>query len=66
MYFIKRQSDDMWLLGHMRLGCLRPTCVWGENFRDALPIDRLSDAEALARRIGGCTVVFMAIKEGSK
>lgn len=66
MYFIKRQSDDMWLMGHMKLGCLRPTCVWGEDFRDALPIEQLSDAEVLARRIGGCTIVFRTPKEGSK
>ena len=66
MFFIKRQSDDMWLLGHMRLGCLRPTCVWGKDFRDALPIEKLYDAETLARRIGGCAIVYRPIKEGSK
>lgn len=66
MYFIKRQSDDMWLMGHMKLGCLQPTCVWSENICDALPIKTLEEAQTLARRIGGCTIIFRSIKEGSK
>ena len=64
MYLIKRVSDDMWLMGFMRAGCGVPTCIWGEHLRDALPFDSIYPAEALAKEIGGCVVIFRDIKEG--
>ena len=64
MFFIKRVSDDMWLMGYMRGGCSVPTCIWSLHIRDALPFDSQFNAEKMARQIGGGVVIFRAVKEG--
>lgn len=64
MYFIKRLLDDMWLMGYMRGGCNVPTCIWSLRIRDAMPFDSQFNAEKMARQIGGCVVIFRAVKEG--
>ena len=58
MYFIKRNSDDMWLIGHMRSACGAPTCIWGEHFEDALPFEHLDDATLMSKWIGGVSIIF--------
>lgn len=63
MYFIKRLSDDMWLMGYMRGACSVPTCIWGQHIKDAMPFDSQFKAEMMAKQIGRCSVVFMAVKE---
>ena len=60
MYYIKRDSDGMWLMGQMDGDCAVPTCIWGQHKRDALPFEDVCVAEATAKIIGGCTVVFMS------
>ena len=64
MYFIKRDSDDMWLLTykHGLNSSEMPTCVWGTDFRDALPFRYVEQARTLAAAITGCTVVFKNVK----
>lgn len=64
MYFIKRLSDDMWLMGYMRGACSVPTCIWGQHIKDAMPFDSQFKAEMMAKQIGRCIVVFRAVKEG--
>ena len=63
MYFIKRLSDDMWLMGYMRGACSVPTCIWGQHIKDAMPFDSQFKAEMMAKQIGRCSVVYMAVKE---
>ena len=64
MYFIQRDSDNMWLLSykHGLNSSERPTCVWGSNLRDALPFKYIAQARALAASITGCTVVHKRVK----
>lgn len=64
MYLIKRISDGMWLMGHMRGSCGVPTRIWCEHPQDALPFATPIPAEVLANLIGGCVVVYKAAKEG--
>lgn len=64
MYFIQRESDDMWLLSY-RQGLNssgRPTCIWGPNPRDALAFKHISEVNVLAASITGCNVVLKSVK----
>ena len=64
MYFIRRESDDMWLLSykHGLNSSGRPTSVWGDDVRDAMPFRYVEQARTLAAAITGCTVVFKSVK----
>ena len=64
MYFIKRESDNMWLLNykHGLNSSGRPTSVWGLDLRDAMPFGYVEQAMTLAAAITGCTVVFKSVK----
>lgn len=64
MYFIKRESDDMWLLSykHGLNSSETPTCVWGTDFRDALPFMHISEADFIAKSIRGCNVIYKNVR----
>lgn len=62
MYTIKRVSDDMWLMGYMHAGCGAPTCIWGDNIQGAKLFQDQIDAKLLAKKIGGCIVIYRPTK----